>query len=100
MKTNFTNNGCLGVETSKIDNYMLRYGLTLEEWFIDDTIHLCAWYLRNNRWYHVAIFGNPFSDKYYISVKCGNCITKINIRNFKALNNYQNMDTFISSIEK
>lgn len=39
MKTTFINNVCLGVETEKITKYLSQFGLKLESWFLDDTIH-------------------------------------------------------------
>ena len=101
MKTTFINNGCLGVETEQITRYLSEFGLKLESWFLDDTIHLAAWFFnRVGQQYHVAIFGNPFSDKYYISIKCGCYVTKLDIRNFEPLTDFQSMYDFIKTTEK
>lgn len=78
MKRTFINDGCL----------------------LDDTIHLSAWFFnRIRQQYHVVIFGNPFSDNYYMTIKCGYYLTKLNIRDFQPLTDFQTMHDFIKTTE-
>lgn len=95
----FTNDGCLGVETEKIDDFLKGFMQKQGDWFLDDTIHLCCWYIRKMRWYHVCMFGHPFSDKYYMRIRCGSWITKIAMKDFEPLNDYPAMDRFIDFVE-
>lgn len=99
MESIFKNDGCLGIEIEKINRYLEKHGLMPDEWFLDDTIHLCSWFRKRNRCYHVAIFGNPFSEKYYISIKCGFNITRLNIDGFIPLDQHPSLNEFIDAVE-
>ena len=67
----------------------------------DDTLHLCASYISNsNRYYIVTIFNNPYMSNFYIQIKCGSWLTRVNLHTFRPLtSDYKNIKEFIEFIE-
>lgn len=86
----------------KLNEIFKCYNLrTNSDWFIDDTLHLCASYISNtNRYYFATIFNNQYMCNFYMEIKCGSWLTRINLHTFKPLNSeYKTIKEFIDFME-
>ena len=86
----------------KLDKIFKRYKLRKSfNWLLDDTLHLCASYIsNNNRYYTMTIFNNLYMSNFYIQIKCGNWLTRVNLHTFKPLTSeYKTIKEFIDFME-
>lgn len=86
----------------KLDKIFKCYKLRKSfDWLIDDTLHINASYISDsNRYYSVTIFNNPYMSNFYIQIKCGSWLTRINLHTFKPLHSdYKTIKEFIDFME-